>query len=140
MAKKKKSSVPPASTILAIKRPAPPTTDQPVGNDAPSPPPLPKEESSEAAKHTPEPQVTEPKPKFPPLVTLPSTTNAVGEVFQPGDQILVRAPWGGRVLTEISLIYEGAEVAWVQYKPIEPLREGWQWEGGVMMAAQLVKK
>lgn len=133
----KKKPTPP--TILALKRPTPPTTEQPATNDAPSLPPLPKEDSGEVANHTPESQAGEPKPKIPPLVTLASTTNAAGEVFKVGDQILAKAPWGERALAEIVMIYEGSDGTWVEYKPIEQLLEGWSWERGIVMAAQLGK-
>ncbi len=105
MSKKTKKPAP-ARKILEIKRPTPPTTDQPVENDAPPLPPLPEKTSSEV---TPEPHVTEPKPKFPPLVTLPEATNAAGEVLHVGDQIMVRAPWGERVIAEIVMIYQGSD-------------------------------
>lgn len=136
MSKKSKKTAP-ASTILAIKQPTPPTTDQPVGNDAPPLPPRPEKTSSEV---TPEPHVTEAKPKFPPLVTLPSTTNVTGEVFHVGDQILVKAPWGDTVIAEIMVIYQGSERTWVEYKPIEQVLEGWSWERGMVMAMRLAKK
>lgn len=143
MAKKKKSSVPasppPASTILAIKRPDSANTENVVTNDAPSPPPLPLKPSIEVSEHTPEFQSKEQKPKIPPLVTLPSTTNAAGEVFRVGDQIMVSAPWGERESAEIVMIYEGSECTWVEYNPVEPVKEGWQWERGIVTAVRLVK-
>ena len=130
MAKKRSLTPQTENTILALKRPTPPSTDQQVvTNDAAPPLPGPEKPSIEVAEHTAETQVKEPKPKIPPLVTLPSATNARGEVFQLGDQILVLAPWGGKALAEITLIYQGAEGAWAQYKSVGSVRDGWQWGG-----------
>ena len=77
----------------------------------------------------------EPKP----IQVLDSATNEAGEVFNAGDMIQVTSPWGSKAKAEITDFYQDAEgKAWAHYTPNES-REGWQWEGGCILAALLVK-
>ncbi len=81
-----------------------------------------------------------PQRSFKPLKTLQSANNSAGEVFQVGDKILPKSPWGTRALAEITAIYEDNEAdVWVQYLPIEEVPNGWSWLGGVTRAALLLK-
>jgi hypothetical protein len=75
-----------------------------------------------------------------PLKTLSSATNEAGEVFNPGDKILAKAPWGKRALAEITTIYEDESgSAWAQYLPAEAVPENWSWLGGSTRASLLLK-
>jgi hypothetical protein len=74
-----------------------------------------------------------------PQEVLESVTNDAGEVFNPGDKISVKAPWGGIAIAEITGFYQDdSGNAWAHYSPSEP-RDGWQWEGGCIRAALLAK-
>lgn len=75
-----------------------------------------------------------------PVKTLSSTTNDAGEVFQPGDKILAKAPWGKKALAEITSLFEDdSGTAWAQYMPVEAIPENWSWLGGCARANLLVK-
>jgi hypothetical protein len=80
------------------------------------------------------------KPKIiKPLQVLSSATNATGEVFNPGDKILVSSPWGGKAIAEIVNFYRDDNGdAWARYTPQES-RPDWPWEGGCLLAARLLK-
>ncbi|HEY9667799.1 MAG TPA: hypothetical protein V6C91_13395 [Coleofasciculaceae cyanobacterium] len=80
------------------------------------------------------PQRPEPKPQQ----VIESTTNEAGEVFKPGDKILVTPPWGGKALAEITSFYlDNSGQAWAHYSPNET-RDKWAWESGCIRAALLV--
>jgi hypothetical protein len=74
-----------------------------------------------------------------PLKILPSVTNEAGEVFNPGDKILIKAPWGVQVTAEIVDFYqdEGGN-AWARYTSSESY-PGWSWEGGCTRTSLLSK-
>ncbi len=75
-----------------------------------------------------------------PVKTLESTTNATEEVFQSGDKILVNAPWGGKAIAEITLIYQDeSNNAWAHYLPVEAVPSNWSWFGGCTRSSLLVK-
>jgi hypothetical protein len=85
-----------------------------------------------------------PKPGFkkPFLAQQPSVqeaSNADGQVFNLGEQIRVRAPWGGIATAEITAFYkDGDGNIWAQHKPVDS-QENWSWEGGCILAALLTK-
>lgn len=83
--------------------------------------------------NAPELQIQKPKK----LPQLDSTSNEAGEVFVPGDKIMVSAPWGGTAAAEIVMFYR-ADGVWAKYKPLE-VREGWPWESGCLRASRLTK-
>lgn len=79
------------------------------------------------------------KPEVKPLIDLPEVTNSRGEVFNRGDKIAVRAPWGGTATAEISHLYQDdAGCAWATYVPSES-RLDWTWEKGFIRASSLLK-
>ena len=75
-----------------------------------------------------------------PVKTLESATNTEEEVFQPGDKILVKAPWGGNALAEITVIYQDESGnAWAHYLPLESVPSDWSWLGGCSRSSLLMK-
>ena len=80
------------------------------------------------------------KPKPQVIPQLESCTNVAGEVFKPGDRISVLAPWGGKTIAEIELIYKAESGnVWAKYKRAEPGPNEWvEWENGVCRC-QLLK-
>ncbi|HEY9830836.1 MAG TPA: hypothetical protein V6D26_09660 [Stenomitos sp.] len=144
-----------APTILALVRPdrpavvdkpvkdeviLPPTTEEPVSDDAASSLPLPEKPSIEVANNTePERAPDEEKPKkiieLPRLDSISTVTNSLGITLKLGDSIQVTAPWGGKEAVEIASIYESPSgEKWLQFKPCQDIKTGWTWEGGVIRA------
>lgn len=81
------------------------------------------------------PKRIEPKP----LIVLESATNQAQDVFKAGDKIQVTSPWGGKAKAEITGFYQDdAGQAWAKYTPNE-FRDGWDWVGGCVLAALLMK-
>ena len=79
------------------------------------------------------------RPEAKPLIDLPEVTNSRGEVFNRGDKIAVRAPWGGAATAEIANLYQDdAGCAWASYVPNES-RLDWTWEKGFIRATWLLK-
>jgi hypothetical protein len=80
------------------------------------------------------------KPRPQGLPQLESCTNVAGEAFKPGDRLEVLAPWGGKTIAEIELIYQAdSGDIWAKYKPVESVPEEWgEWESGVCLS-QLLK-
>lgn len=157
------SSIQPSVSPLADKpveeQPEAPAPTPPASVEDPTPiqeEPAPKLETvEESPQEVPAPALVEEAPtdnerryetKKPqrslskPLKTLQSATNGAGEVFNLGDKILPKAPWGTRALAEITAIYEDNQGdAWVQYLPVEEVPDGWSWLGGVTRAELLIK-
>lgn len=81
-----------------------------------------------------------PKPKeVKPQQIIESATNEAGKVFDLSNKICVTSPWGEKAIAEITGFYQDdSGNTWVHYSPSES-REGWQWEGGCIRAALLVK-
>jgi len=74
-----------------------------------------------------------------PWVELDEAQNQVGEVFNLGDMIQVRAPWGEIAIAQIQQFYEVAPGSlWACFVPMEE-REEWAWKGG-SIRAELLKK
>lgn len=70
---------------------------------------------------------------------LQEATNATGDVFNVGDQVKVRAPWGGDARVEIKLFYEvEPKSVWANFIPLEE-QEGWTWKGGCIRTELLRK-
>ncbi|MBE9149060.1 hypothetical protein [Coleofasciculus sp. LEGE 07092] len=66
-------------------------------------------------------------------------TNEAGEVFKFGDQISVKAPWGGQATAQIASFYQDNEGnRWVQYNPLTSM-PNWSWDGGCTRAKILQK-
>jgi hypothetical protein len=81
------------------------------------------------------PDVTPPKP----WVELEEAQNQAGEVFNLGDLIQVRAPWGGVAIAQIENFYEVSPGSlWACFVPTDE-REDWIWKGG-SIRAELLKK
>ncbi len=81
------------------------------------------------------PKRIEPKP----LIVLESATNDAQDVFNAGDNIHVTSPWGGKAKAQITGFYQDdSGQAWARYTPSE-FRDGWDWEGGCILAARLIK-
>lgn len=109
--------------------------------------PLPKDTSSSSSHTSEEPQESErevsrptrgrPRPQV--IPQLESATNAAGELFKSGDKIEIIAPWGGKTVAEIELIYQSAAGdVWAKYKPSEAVPDAWEeWESGVCLARLL---
>lgn len=76
-----------------------------------------------------------------PIQILESATNEAGDVFQSGDKIIARSPWGAMATAEITTIYaDNNGDAWAQYVPSIPsIPPDWSWLGGCARAARLVK-
>lgn len=75
-----------------------------------------------------------------PIKTLESAFNAADEVFQAGDKIVVKAPWGGKAIAEIALLYQDdGGTAWAQYLPLESIPPNWSWLGGCTRTSLLMK-
>lgn len=63
--------------------------------------------------------------------------NANGEIFKPGDKIMVRSPWCSQVEVEITGFYRGANGSiFAQFVPEESL-PNWSWEKGCIRAELL---
>ena len=74
-----------------------------------------------------------------PWVELDEAQNQVGEVFNLGDMIRVRAPWGEIAIAQIQQFYEVAPGSlWACFVPTEE-QEEWTWKGG-SIRAELLKK
>jgi hypothetical protein len=81
------------------------------------------------------PDVTPPKP----WVELEEAQNQGGEMFNLGDLIQVRAPWGDVAIAEIKNFYEVSPGSlWACFVPTEE-REDWTWKGG-SIRTELLKK
>lgn len=81
------------------------------------------------------PDVTPPKP----WVELEEAQNQGGEVFNLGDLIQVRAPWGEVAIAKIQNFYEVSPGSlWACFVPTEE-REDWTWKGG-SIRTELLKK
>lgn len=79
------------------------------------------------------------RPQLKILQTLGSAINASGEVFNPGDKIWAKAPWGKRAIAEIIDFYQDKEGnAWARYTSDESY-PGWTWSGGCIRAQGLTK-
>jgi hypothetical protein len=74
------------------------------------------------------------------LQTLSEATNAKSEVFQTGDKILVRAPWGATAVAEIVTLYQDNNgEAWAHYLPTESIPPNWSWLSGCIRVPLLIK-
>lgn len=63
-------------------------------------------------------------------VELQEASNSAGDVFNIGDQVKVRAPWGGEAIAEIKLFYQvEPKSIWANFVPLDE-QEGWTWKGG----------
>lgn len=68
---------------------------------------------------------------------IPEATNAKGELFKPGDKILVLSPWCQEVEGEITGFYKGAKGSiFAEFVPQESLPQ-WSWEKGCIRAELL---
>ena len=77
--------------------------------------------------------------EFKPVPVLESASNTDSEIFNQGDTILVKAPWGVRATVQITAFYQDdSGNAWAQYSASE-CPPGWSWLGGCVRAALLVK-
>jgi hypothetical protein len=124
------------SPAPAIVPPDPPQ-DKPASVPVEEAPTLPQEDAPTYRRQfDKKPQRKEIKP----LKTLESVTNATGEVFQLGDKITVKAPWGGIAIAEITIIYQDESGnAWANYLPLESVPPDWSWLGGCTRTSLLVK-
>jgi hypothetical protein len=78
--------------------------------------------------------------QYKPPTTLENATNAAGELFQLGDQVSVKAPWGEKAVARIDTIYQDESgTVWAHYLPIDSIPENWSWLGGCTRANLLVK-
>ena len=74
-----------------------------------------------------------------PRKTLIEISNQAGEVFKVGDQIKVKAPWGGTAIAEIANFYHDNDGnPWVQYNPRDVMPK-WTWHRGCTRASLLEK-
>lgn len=74
-----------------------------------------------------------------PWVELEEVQNQAGELFNQGDLIRVRAPWGEIAIAQIQQFYEVSPGSlWACFVPMEE-REEWTWKGG-SIRAELLKK
>lgn len=80
---------------------------------------------------------TRPRPKV--LEEVPQATNLAGEIFNPGDQIWVRSPWGKWAVAEIDKFFQCSPDEVVAHFLPKEEREGWTWMGGCIRS-QLLKK
>jgi hypothetical protein len=78
-----------------------------------------------------------PKPKH--LEEVPQATNPAGEMFNPGDQIWVRSPWGKWAVAEIDKFYQSNYDQVVAHFNPKEERAGWTWMGGCIRS-ELLKK
>ncbi|MEQ9670688.1 hypothetical protein [Coleofasciculus sp. G2-EDA-02] len=90
--------------------------------------------------------VIKPKPipaklieKQPPPPPVTEATNKAGELFQKGDQITVKAPWGGEATAEIVDFYQThSGKIWAQYNPLDS-QPNWTWHSGCIRTNILEK-
>jgi hypothetical protein len=141
-------------TILALKRPDKPTEPIAVTNDASitsslsEKPSIAASDLTETVKESNEQQdfdvinetINETIDYKSELIQLESIVNANNDTFIAGDKILVTSPWGKRVTAIITFLYlSSADTRWAKYKPIEPIKEGWSWNHGVIRAELLIR-
>lgn len=80
-----------------------------------------------------------PKPKPKKLPELTEATNATGDVFNVGDRIQVRAPWGIWAEAEIDKFYQVNSTEAVAHFVPKTERSGWNWFGGCINTELLQK-
>ncbi|MGB3536309.1 MAG: hypothetical protein WBA13_22680 [Microcoleaceae cyanobacterium] len=80
-----------------------------------------------------------PKPKPKKLPELTEVKNAVGDVFNVGDKIRVRAPWGIWAAAEIDKFYQVNSADVVAHFVPKTERSGWNWFGGCINSELLQK-
>ncbi len=80
-----------------------------------------------------------PKPKPKKLPELTEAKNPAGDVFNLGDRIQVRAPWGIWAEAEIDKFYQVGSTDVVAHFVPKTERQGWNWFGGCI-STDLLKK
>ncbi|MFP4120391.1 hypothetical protein [Coleofasciculus sp.] len=139
--------------------PSPPPEKKPESTQSsasatpPSPPPEKKPESTQSSTPATPPTaekkpyiVIKPKPipaksveKQPPPPPVTEATNEAGELFHKGNQITVKAPWGGEATAEIVDFYQThSGKIWAQYNPLDS-QPNWTWYSGCILTNLLEK-
>ncbi|MEQ8756145.1 MAG: hypothetical protein RID09_21900 [Coleofasciculus sp. G1-WW12-02] len=132
----------------------PPTEESTDSSDLARPPAAEKKPESTQSSAPASPPATEkrpyivikPKPipaklieKQPPPPPVTEATNKAGELFQKGDQITVKAPWGGEATAEIVDFYQThSGKIWAQYNPLDS-QPNWTWHSGCIRTNILEK-
>ena len=80
-----------------------------------------------------------PKPRPKKIPELTEIKNAAGDVFNVGDRIQVRAPWGIWAEAEIDKIYQVNSTDVVAHFVPKTERSGWNWFGGCISSELLQK-
>lgn len=115
----------------------PPPTEESTQSSAPASPPAAEKRPYIVIKPKPIPAKLIEKQPPPPPVT--EATNKAGELFQKGDPITVKAPWGGEATAEIVDFYQThSGKIWAQYNPLDS-QPNWTWQSGCIRTNILEK-
>ena len=83
------------------------------------------------------PRFEKPKRAASKIEKVPDAANANGEVFKPGDKIIVPSPWSSQEEVEITGFYKGPKGSvFAQFVPKDSL-PNWNWEKGCIRAELL---
>jgi hypothetical protein len=137
-----------SNKIIAVNKP-----NKPEPAATPEPTEVKKEEQQSAdtinkSAYRPKPQKSSssssrptrtPKPKPKKLPELTEAKNAAGDIFNVGDRIQVRAPWGIWAEAEIDKFYQVDSAEAVAHFVPKTERPGWNWFGGCISTELLQK-
>ncbi|MEQ9354033.1 hypothetical protein [Coleofasciculus chthonoplastes] len=122
----------PVNPPTAEKKP-----EEPTQSSTPVNPPTAEKKPYLAIKPKPIPAKSVEKKPPPPPVT--EATNEAGELFNKGDSITVKAPWGGEATAEIVDFYQThSGKIWAQYNPLDS-QPNWTWYSGCIRTNLLEK-
>ncbi len=125
--------------IIAVNRPTRPDPEK-----APEPTEV-KQEAEKKTEYRPKQKrlIGKPskpsKPKLKKLPELKEAQNVAGDVFNLGDRIQVRAPWGLWAEAEIDKFYQVDAANVVAHFVPKTERSGWDWFGGCITSELLQK-